>query len=147
MKRPAEVTWSREEGEAWLTRLEGEALTAADRRVRAQVLTVYFWLLFALREAKRRLPRLKGLVVGEKPKKREPPESGGGAGGGGTGATGANPAGRQGAGEHGQAEANERRPGHGRQSATVYRGVQGVECRHEELAVGERCPACGRGRV
>ena len=25
--------------------------------------------------------------------------------------------------------------------------AQRVECRHEELAVGERCPACGRGQL
>jgi transposase len=29
----------------------------------------------------------------------------------------------------------------------VYRAAETVECRHEELAVGERCPACGRGRL
>ena len=29
--------------------------------------------------------------------------------------------------------------------ADVYRAAQTVACRHEELAVGERCPACGRG--
>jgi rRNA maturation protein Nop10 len=38
-------------------------------------------------------------------------------------------------------------PGHGRQGADVYRAAQTVACRHEELAVGERCPACGRGTV
>ena len=40
-----------------------------------------------------------------------------------------------------------RRRGHGRQGAEVYRAAQTVECRHEELAVGERCPACGRGTL
>ena len=33
-----------------------------------KVLTFYFWLLFALREAKLSLKRLKALVFGEKPK-------------------------------------------------------------------------------
>lgn len=151
MKRPEEVTLSREEGEALITRLEGDALTAEDRRVLVKVLTFYFWLLFALREAKLSLKRLKILVFGEKAKEREPPESGGTAGGGGgpggTGATAAEPRERQGAGARGQPEAGARRPGHGRQSAAVYRETQRVECRHEELAVGERCPACGRGRL
>jgi transposase len=150
MKRPEDVTLSREEGEALIERLERDALTAEDRRVLVKVLTFYFWLLFALREAKLSLKRLKTLVFGEKPKKREPPESGGPTGGGSAGGTGAAapaPAMRQGAGEREQAEAKERRPGHGRQSAAVYREAQRVECRHEELAVGERCPACGRGRL
>jgi transposase len=149
MKRPEEVTLSREEGEALLTRLERDALTAEDRRVLAKVLTFYFWLLFALREAKLSLKRLKGLVFGEKAKKRAPPASGGAAdGSSGTGGPeAADPRVRQGAGERGQTEVGARQSGHGRQSAAVYHEAQRVECRHEELAVGERCPACGRGRL
>jgi hypothetical protein len=77
MKRPEEVTLSREDGEALIERLEKAALTAEDRRVLVKVLTFYFCLLFALREAKLSLKRLRTLVFGEKPKKREPPTSGG----------------------------------------------------------------------
>jgi transposase len=145
MKQPEEVTLSREEGEALLVRLEANALTAEDRRVLGKVLTFYFWLLFALREAKLSLRRLKALVFGEKPKKRPPPESGGHAGGG--GGIGTEPQVRKDAEGHEPAEDSSRRPGHGRQGADVYREVKRVECRHEELAVGERCPACGRGRL
>jgi hypothetical protein len=51
------------------------------------VLTYYFWLLFALREAKLSLKRIKALVFGAKPKKPKPPSSdgtpSGGSGGGG----------------------------------------------------------------
>jgi uncharacterized membrane protein YgcG len=81
MKRPEDVHLSREEGEALLARLEANTLTAEDRRALGKVLTFYFWLLFALREAKLSLRRLKTLVFGEKPKKREPPPSGGSSGG------------------------------------------------------------------
>jgi transposase len=150
MKRPEDITLSREEGEALIIRLERDALTAEDRRVLVKVLTFYFWLLFALREAKLSLKRLKALVFGEKAKKREPPESGGGANGGGEGereATAADPRGRQGEGEQGPTAVSAHQPGHGRQSAAVYREAPRVECRHEELAVGERCPAWGRGRL
>lgn len=42
MKRPAEVTLNREDGEGLLARLEADALTAADRQVLGQVLTFYF---------------------------------------------------------------------------------------------------------
>jgi hypothetical protein len=87
MKRPKEVTLSREDGEALIERLEKDALTAEDRRVLVKVLTFYFWLLFALREAKLSLKRLRTLVFGEKPKKREPSTSGGAAAGGGQAAT------------------------------------------------------------
>src|SRR6266850_1601065 len=77
MKRPEEVTLSREEGEALLARLEANTLTAEDRQVLGKVLTFYFWLLFALREAKLSLKRVKALVFGEKMKKHQPPSSGG----------------------------------------------------------------------
>src|SRR5712691_5020782 len=73
MKRPEDVQLSREEGEALLARLEANTLTAEDRRVLGKVLTFYFWLLFALREAKLSLKRVKALVFGEKPKKPKPP--------------------------------------------------------------------------
>jgi transposase len=150
MKRPEEVTLSREEGEALLERLERNALTAEDRRVLGKVLTFYFWLLFALREAKLSLKRLKTLVFGEKSKKRGPPPSdsppsSGGAGQAGGGAKAS--AKEQSSRESEVAEGRTRRPGHGRQGADVYQAVRRVECRHEELAVGERCPACGRGRL
>src|SRR5262249_19658503 len=125
MKRPEEVTLSREEGEALLSRLERDALTAEDRRVLAKVLTFYFWLLFALREAKLSLKRLKVLVFGEKPKKREPPKSGGSMGGGGAGGTRARtaeaPAGPS-TRESDPAAGGKRQAGDGRQRAAGYRG-------------------------
>jgi transposase len=151
VKRPEEVILSREEGEALLARLEADALTAEDRRVLGKVLTFYFWLLFALREAKLSLKRLKALVFGEKPKKRPPPTSGGTAGGGsGKGTRAQTETVSLGVPEAAAPESSEgkkRPPGHGRQGADVYQAVTRVECRHEELVVGERCPACGRGRL
>jgi hypothetical protein len=148
MKRPEDVTLSREEGEALITRLERDALTAEDRRVLGKVLTFYFWLLFALREAKLSLKRLKALVFGEKPRPPKPPSSGGTASGGSGGGSEPPPsASPEGLIPAPPLEQKPPPPGHGRQGAAVYRAVPTVECRHEELAVGERCPACGRGRL
>ena len=39
------------------------------------------------------------------------------------------------------------RPGTGRLGAEAYTGAERVECRHEELAVGQRCPVCGQGTL
>jgi len=85
MKQPEDVHLSREDGEALIERIERNALSTEDRRVVVKVLTFYFWLLFALREAKLSLKRVKALGFGEKPKKRAPPTSGGTAAGGGAG--------------------------------------------------------------
>lgn len=150
MKRPEDVQLSREEGEALLARLEANTLTAEDRRVLGKVLTFYFWLLFALREAKLSLKRVKALVFGEKPKKPKPPSSGGPPNGGSTGGSATQASASHGVPTPAPPSSPEKKPlppGHGRQGADVYRAVQIVECRHEALAVGERCPACGRGSL
>jgi hypothetical protein len=150
MKQPEDVQLSREEGETLLARLDPNTRTAEDRRGLGKGLTYYFWLLFALREAKLSLKRLQALVFGEKPKPPKPPAAGGTTGGGSD------------RGNEGQTSTSQDmssslspsasapkppRPGHGRQGADVYRAAQTVACRHEELAVGERCPAGGRGRL
>ncbi len=71
MQRPEEVKLSREECKALIERLEGNALTTEDRCVLAQVLRVYFWLLFALQEARVSLKRLRAMLFGEQPKQRK----------------------------------------------------------------------------
>jgi len=150
MKQPEDVQLSREDGEALLARLEANALTANDRRVLGKVLTSYFWLLFALREAKLSLKRIKALVFGEKSKKPKPPSSDGTPSGGSGGGSELSTSPTQGVLTPAPAAPpakNPPPPGHGRQGADVYRAAQTVECRHEALAVGERCPACGRGNL
>ena len=66
------------------------------------------------------------------------------------------PASRRGGGEAGggelEGEASPQpqggpRPGTGRLGAEAYGGAERTECRHEELAVGQRCPVCGQGTL
>jgi len=148
MKQPEEVQLSREDGEALLARLEANMLTTEDRRVLGKVLTYYFWLLFALREAKLSLKRIKALVFGEKPNPPKPPAAGGTAGGGSAGENERQISASQEVHPSPSALSPKKPPpGHGRQGAGVDRTAQTVECRHEELALGERCPACGRGTL
>ena len=135
MKRAEDVRLSREEGEALSERLERNALSAEDRQVLVKILTFYFWLLFALREAKLSLKRLKALVFGEKPKKPKPPAPSGTSSGGSPGGRAPKTEeSRDGPGAAPAVASTEkpRPPGHGRQGADVYRAVTRVECRHEE---------------
>jgi transposase len=146
VKQPEEVQLSREEGEALIERIERNALSADDRQLLVKVLTCYFWLLFALREARLSLKRIKTLVFGEKPKPPKPPTTGGGSGSGNDTQTDAS----QEVGSSASPSLSKKKPpspGHGRQGADVYRAATAVACRHEELAVGERCPACGHGTL
>jgi transposase len=146
MQCPEEVRLSREDGEALRTRLAGDALTAADRRVLDQVLQWYFWLLFALQEARFSLKRLRAMLFGEQPKTRKAPPSD---------SSSAPRESDEDASAAGEPQARgdrtpvapEGRPGHGRWGAQAYVGAQRVECRHATLTAGERCPVCGRGRL
>jgi transposase len=152
MEQPAEVNLSRQDGEALIKRLQGDAFTAQDRRVLEQVLRWYFWLLFALQEARFSLKRLRAMVFGDRTKKRlqKLPSGGVFASGGGAGGPGAAPTkapGAQAAHTRTPPSSGEWRSGHGRRGAQAYSGAAHVVCRHETLAVGERCPLCGRGRL
>ena len=146
MDRPEEVTLSREDGEALLERLADNTLTAEDRQTLGKVVTFHFWLVFALREAKLSLRRLRVLVFGE-PKKPEKPFSPDGTGSGAGGMQEPGAAQKPESGAQGQSSSQKQRRGHGRQRAEAYRGAQRITCQHEDLALGERCPACGRGRL
>jgi len=89
-------------------------------------------------------------VFGEKPKPPKSPASGGTTGGGNAGGSTIRTKTSQEVPSSAPASPTENKPpppGHGRQGADVYRAATRVACRHEELAEGERCPACGRGRL
>jgi hypothetical protein len=165
MKRPEDINLSRDEGEALIERLETDTWTAEDRQVLAQVVRLYFWLLFTLKESKLSLKRLQALLFGspsKKSKRKSSPPS-----------PPADPVSEVASTEPSNSEhrvetsdsepvetgetsdpqevsgektaGDESRRGHGRLSAEAYSGAQRVECRHEELAPGDRCPACGIG--
>jgi rRNA maturation protein Nop10 len=150
---PDDVKLSREEGEALIERLRANVLTSEDRGLLVKLIRLYFWLAFALRETKIGLGRLKRALFGEG--RRPPPPTGGGeamAGADATAAGGATPATGSATPTEGPADApaaapSERRRGHGRRGADAYPGAERVVCRHETLAAGQRCPACGRGTL
>jgi hypothetical protein len=169
MQRPDDINLSREEGEALIERLETHTCTAEDLRVVAQVVRLYFWLLFALKESKLSLERFRVMLFGEKSKPPKPPpteapsgsegrgQSDGGAGSSshdaqesddGRGATseptGESPSEQEG-GDETQTDDTEPRPGHGRLSIETYSASERVACRHQDLAPSDRCPVCGIG--
>lgn len=157
-RRPEEVKLSREEGEELIERLEMNRVSASDREVLVKLIRLYFWLTFALQETKISLKRLKVALFGSGGKSRnkrgdddEPPSGeGAGAEADSKGTPSSSPASDQraeGAGRGDEKAADSGRAGHGRQGAQAYTGAQVVVCRHEQLSVGERCPACGRGRL
>lgn len=149
MKAPLdEVKLSREEGQALIERLQANALTSEDRGLLVKLIQVYFWFTFALSETKISLSRLKRALFGEG---RRPPPAGGAAASsaaaGGAPPAPGNPALTEGPPDAPTPAPSERRRGHGRRGAEAYPGAERVVCRHETLAAGQRCPACGRGTL
>ena len=120
-----------------------------------RVLGSYERLLSMLCEAQITLKRLQTLVFGKRRQRRHGVASGTSASGGATGGcdheSGADARPQPGvetAGDEVQLpRAGGHRPGYGRLGMATYAGAERVECRHEALAVGQRCPVCGQGRL
>ncbi len=157
-QRPDEVKLSREEGEQLIERLETDQVTAADRAVLVKLIRLYFWLVFALQETKISLKRLKVALFGtggkSRNKRRDDDEPPSGEGAGSEPKSKETPSSSpgsdqcaEGAGPGDEKAADAGRAGHGRQGAQAYTGAQVRVCQHEQLSTGERCPACGRGRL
>jgi transposase len=120
-----------------------------------RVLGSYERLLAMLCEAQITLKRLQTLLFGKRRQHRNGVASGTSASGGTAGGcddeSGADARLRPGVGTSGDEVTPPRsgghRPGYGRLGMESYEGAERVECRHEELAVGQRCPVCGQGRL
>jgi len=168
VKKPAgTVTLSSAEGEALIAQVRQSNLPPADAGMVEQIIRMYFWVVFALQEAKLSVQRLRRLLFGKGPKPEQPPapeasSTLGDAVGKDEGegelapidqeTPGFEVAGGAEGAERGAAEASPTAPGGhrsgtGRLGADTYVGAERTECRHEELAVGQRCPVCGQGTL
>jgi len=133
-----------------------------DWRLLDRVLGSYAQLLSTLCEAQITLKRLQTLLFGQRRRRRNGLASGtsaagdseagsGGEAGGRDDERGADARSKVGVGTVDDAVKPPRsgghRPGYGRLGTETYEGAERVECRHEALAVGQRCPVCGQGRL
>src|SRR5262245_14289696 len=165
MSCPETITLSAAAGEAILARLAVYAPSRADCEILIQVLRWYFWLAAAVQEAKLNLKQLRMLLLGQgsqPPTRCEPAASSVSTSSRGDGVGAGDGSARDDEGERstaagpqpasvGAAAASKprggHRPGTGRLGAEAYVGAERVECRHEDLAVGQRCPVCGQGTL
>src|SRR5512135_3600894 len=151
---PEEVKLSREDGEALIARIQASSLADNDQGLLIKLIRLYFWFTFALSETTISLKRLKRALFGGS---QPPPPSSltggeplGGADGGEPSVSAeraALPPSRPDTPWKAAQTAAAHRRGHGRRGAAVYTGAAGVVCRHETLAAGQTCPACGRGTL
>jgi rRNA maturation protein Nop10 len=164
VKKPVDnLTLSAEDGEALIARVHLSSLPRADAEQVEWVIRMYFYVVFALQEAKLSVKRLRTLLFGKSPTPSPAPEASSASSqgdGDGTHASAVLEADADGAGatgHHAPPGALPRpeggppkgghRPGTGRLGANAYAGAERTECRHEELAVGQRCPVCGQGTL
>lgn len=154
MSRPETIRLSTAEGEAIIARLSVYAPSRSDCELLIQVMRLYFWLSAVIEEAKLSIQQLRTLLLGHRPKLPKPgdPEALADACAQAEDVKRSDEAGlarepvESGAGSSGKPRGGHR-AGTGRLGADVYEGAERVECRHEELAVGQRCPVCGQGRL
>jgi transposase len=168
VKKPAgTITLSSEEGEGLIAQVHQSNLPAAVAGRVAQIIRMYFWVVFTLQEAKLSVKRLRNLLFGSSAQPKDRPASE-------VEAT-SSEAPEQAAGEEeaalveevalrlettgceagsgaSESEAKSKpkgghRAGTGRLGADAYGGAERTECRHEDLAVGQRCPVCGQGTL
>ncbi len=163
MKKPVDtVTLSAEEGEALSARVHLSNMAQADARVVEQIIRLSFWVVFALQEAKLRVKRRRNFFFGSRRTPKTPPAAarhrrGEDAAGGEVVPLAEAPPGFEAAGdaagpETSAGEASPKpkgghRQGTGRLGADVSEGAERVECHHEAVAVGQRCPVCGQGTL
>jgi len=168
VKKPAgTITLSSEQGEALIALVRQSNLPRAEAGILEQIVRMYFWLVFALQEANLSVKRLRKLVFGSSPQAKEPPESEApatssealveGEVGDESAPVVEAPAGLEvsvheaapgeAEGEVSPKPKGGHRSGTGRLSADAYVGAERMECHHEDLAVGQRCPVCGQGTL
>lgn len=165
MKQPTEnVTLSSEEGESLIAQVHQSNLPAAVAGRLEQIIRTCLWLVFALQETKITVSRLRRLLFGKALKASEPaPEDASAPSPGGgdeppadpvlpTDATDAATTASEAPPEDSQRPGRGKpkgghRAGTGRLGADAYVGAERIECRHEELAAGQRCPVCGQGTL
>jgi hypothetical protein len=164
VKKPEDyLTLRAEDGEALIARVHRSNLPRADAERVEWVIRMYFYVVLALQEAKLSAKRLRSLLFGKRPEPAPSPEASSAAGqavsdgphaatvfkaaADGAGATGKQaPPGAAQRPERAQPTGGHR-PGTGCLGAAAYAGATRVECRHEEVAVGQRCPVCGQGTL
>jgi len=140
---PKFVSLSADQVDMFMRELHRYPLDPVIVKVIEEVLRTYMWLIWTLQETRLSLKRFRQMVFGppvKVPQEAEVPRDAI-------------------ADERSQSSSSSspkalkpRRlgghlPGQGRLGADAYVGAKRIECRHDELAVGERCPACGRGRL
>jgi transposase len=165
VKQPADnVTLSSEEVESLMAQVHQSNLPAAVAGRLEQIIRTCLWLVFALQETKITVSRLRRVLFGKALEAAAPaPVDSFTASPGADDETSAcvilqaDAADAEATAGEAPPQTSQRRPqvkprgghraGTGCLDAEAYVGAERVECRHEDLAPGQRCPVCGQGTL
>jgi hypothetical protein len=165
VKQPADnVTLSSEEGERLMASVYQSNVPAAIAERLEQSIRTCLWLVCALQETKSTGSRLRRVLLGKAfeasapaPQDALAPSAAGGdethagavvdAGAEETAATPGEAPPRASQQPPQDTPTGGHRPGTGRHGAEAYGGAERAQCRHEDLAPGQRCPVCGQGTL
>lgn len=143
---PKDVSLSPEQAEVYISELHQSALDPSIATAIEKIIRSYMWLIWSLQETQLSLKRFRQMVFGAPAKaSRKPCAQSDSTADEGPQSPLSSPD------QTAAVPRPRRRGGHlagqGRLGADAYVGAQQMACRHDELAVGERCPVCGRGRL
>ncbi|RKZ62732.1 MAG: IS66 family transposase [Gammaproteobacteria bacterium] len=152
-KDPIEIT--AEQAGLLISKVKNNDLDKTDQRVLCQIILMFLWLQYALRETRISLKKIKKLVFGQKSEKQNRNASNDT-----TGSEDDNkPSGTPQASDDGKTDSNSRDSsnssqtssnqtgGSGRLGTDAYTGAETIHCTHPEHQRGDICPRCEQGSL
>jgi len=153
-ENPIEIT--KEQANQLISKIKNNELDKIDQNVLCQIILMFLWLQYALRETRISLNKVKKLVFGQKSEKKpNHPDD-----------THQPGDGKQTSGEiHSEDKKNtsnstdpaehsepsqpppSKKFGNGRLGTDAYTGAETIHCRHPEHQKGDRCPHCQKGKL
>lgn len=152
-KDPIEIT--AEQAGILISKVKNNDLDKADQRALCQIILMFLWLQYALRETRISLKKIKKLVFGQKSEKKNRNASNDTAGS----EDDNKPSGTPQASDNGKTDSNSKDSsnssqtsanqtgGSGRLGTDAYTGAETIHCSHPEHQRGDICPRCEQGSL
>lgn len=145
-KEPIEI--SAEQASILISKVKNNDLDKADQRVLCQIILMFLWLQYALRETRISLKKIKKLVFGQKSEKQNRNASDGTTG---SGNDNKSPNDQASSDNNKTAsdspETSTQTGGSGCLGKDAYTGAATIDCPHPEHERGDICPKCHKGSL
>ena len=163
IKPPKEtINITLEQAEELILQLKNGTLSKDDLSIVCNIIRLFLWLQYSLRETKITMNKLKKLIFGTKSEKKKPKTDDNDGSDQNSSSSDQDYNGDNHSSETDtnksaknsdtsittvSSDPNVKKPGHGRLSASDYTGAETVYCEHPDHHAGDTCPECGRGTL